>query len=55
MSSPGISNGVTKKCVCVSQCEQRPNEHLEDANDLMDEELHGRKCQNNGHLVIMRL
>ncbi len=32
---------MTKKCKCVSQCEQRPNEHLEDANDLMDEGLHG--------------
>ncbi len=27
--------------MCVSQCEQRQNEHLEDANDLMDEGLHG--------------
>ncbi len=32
---------MTKKCICVSRCEQRPNEHMEDANDLMDEGLHG--------------
>lgn len=26
-----VKTYVTKECVCVSQCEQRPNEHLDDA------------------------